>query len=203
MAIMPRSFLRPGLPPAANLATVRGGRFRGLAPRVRIDLGVQHEDVHVAAGSEDVVQPAEADVVGPAVAPEAPNAPADEVAGRGQQVLRLRSADLGQPAEFGHAGPLLADLSSVSCFARPERLPGRRPVAGRAGPRACGSSSVAGRPPGGSPCRTRHSPRTASWTRPGRGPARPPCRACRAGCHRRSKSSPWRCRPACGRRRTA
>ena len=61
-------------------------RLRRLAAGVRVDLGVEDEDVDVATGREDLVEAAEADVVGPAVAADDPDALADEVAGEGEQV---------------------------------------------------------------------------------------------------------------------
>ena len=94
------------------------GRFRRLAARVRVDLGVQHQDVHVAAGGEHVVQAAEADVVGPAVAAEAPDALADQVVGRGQQILGVGAVDGRQPlVQLGHQRARCAAISSsVSCL---------------------------------------------------------------------------------------
>ena len=56
-----------------------GCRLRRLAARIGVDLGVQHEQVDVAAGSEHVVEPAETDVVGPAVPADYPNRLHDEV----------------------------------------------------------------------------------------------------------------------------
>ena len=76
-----------GLPPAANLATApRGRRLRHLAAGVGIDLGVEHQDVDVAARCEHVIEPAVADVVGPAVAADDPDALLDQVVGHAQQV---------------------------------------------------------------------------------------------------------------------
>ena len=49
-------------------------RLGGLAAGVGVNLGIQHEDVDVLAGSEDVIQAAVADIVGPAVAAERPDA---------------------------------------------------------------------------------------------------------------------------------
>ena len=48
------------------------GRLGGLAAGVGIDLGVEDQDVDVFAGSEDVVQSAVTDVIGPAVAADDP-----------------------------------------------------------------------------------------------------------------------------------
>ena len=61
-------------------------RLRGLAAGVRVDLGVEDEDVDVATGREDLVDAAEADVVGPAVTADDPDALADEIAGEREQM---------------------------------------------------------------------------------------------------------------------
>ena len=95
MACSPRSFLAIGLPPAANLATApRGVAFDCLAAGVGIDLGVQDQDVHVAAGCEDVVEAAVADVISPAVAADDPDALLDEVVRHAQQVAGIGRVDL-------------------------------------------------------------------------------------------------------------
>ena len=52
-----------------------------LAAGVRVDLGIEDEDVDVAAQREHVVEPAEADVVRPAVTPDDPDALRDERVG--------------------------------------------------------------------------------------------------------------------------
>mmetsp|Transcript_115347 Transcript_115347/g.326833 ORF Transcript_115347/g.326833 Transcript_115347/m.326833 type:complete len:1234 (+) Transcript_115347:1948-5649(+) len=49
-----------------------GRRLGHLGPGVAVALGVEHEDVDVLAGGQHVVEAAEADVVGPAVAPDDP-----------------------------------------------------------------------------------------------------------------------------------
>jgi hypothetical protein len=57
------------LPAEANLAAAPSGvAFGRLTARVRVHFGVQDEDVHLAGHGEDMVQPSEADVIGPAVA---------------------------------------------------------------------------------------------------------------------------------------
>ena len=58
----------------------RGG-FRLLAAGVGVNLGVEHEDVHIAAGGDHVVEAAESDVVGPAVAADDPDALVHQVVG--------------------------------------------------------------------------------------------------------------------------
>ena len=88
-----------------------GRRLRGLPARVGIDLRIEHQEIDVAAGGEDVVDAAEADVVGPAVAAEAPHAAADEILGRGRQVLGVAAADGRQPLLQGrHQRALQGDL---------------------------------------------------------------------------------------------
>ena len=52
--------------------------LRRLAARVRVHLGVQHENVHVAAAAEHVIKSAGADVVGPSVTADDPDRLADQ-----------------------------------------------------------------------------------------------------------------------------
>ena len=64
-------------------------RLRRLAAGVRIDLGVEHEDVDVLARREHVVEAAVVDVVGPAVAADDPDRSTDEEVGEREQVGRI------------------------------------------------------------------------------------------------------------------
>ena len=88
----------------------RGG-FRSLATGVGIDLGIQHQHVHVARRGEDVVQSAEADVVCPAVAADDPDAAADKVVHNGQQIERRRFLHAQKPClQLRHPKALGADI---------------------------------------------------------------------------------------------
>ena len=73
-------------------------RLRRLAAGVRIDLGVEHQDVDVLARCEDVVEPAGVDVVRPAVAADDPHrSPHQEIRER-EQIGRIgirRAGELG------------------------------------------------------------------------------------------------------------
>ena len=73
-------------------------RLRRLPAGVGVDLGVEHEHVDVSPGREHVVEAAEADVVGPAVAADDPDALADEVVGEAEQLVRLGLAEQLEPA---------------------------------------------------------------------------------------------------------
>ena len=85
--------------------------FGHLPAGIRVDLSVQHQHIHVLARGEHVVQPAEADVVGPAVAAQNPYALSDQRVGDGQQVARVTGIVAGQlAAQRRHALALLADL---------------------------------------------------------------------------------------------
>ncbi len=88
-------------------------RLRRLAAGVGIDLGVEHQHVDVAAAGQHVIEPAVADVVGPAVAADDPDAAADQMIDDRQQIqreparamrqqprLQLRDADALR-ADFG------------------------------------------------------------------------------------------------------
>ena len=67
-----------------------GGGLRRLAAGVRVHLGVEHEDVDVPSGRQHVVEAAEADVVGPPVATDDPDALAHERVGDRRQLRRPR-----------------------------------------------------------------------------------------------------------------
>ena len=199
------------LPAAANLAIApRCGRLRRLATGVGVDLGVEHEDVDVAARGQDVVEPAEADVVGPAVAADDPHALADQGAGQREQMAgrvgrrRRRRRPTSRPSSSSSSrdAPPLGEHGLLVVLAG---VPGsRRPARGRPRRRArrAGREPSAAGPRGraGCPGRTRRCPRTGSCSRPARALRRSWPTASSAGCRRRSTSSPWRWPPASGRR---
>ena len=62
------------------------GRLGRLAAGVGVDLGVQHQQVHVLAGGQHGVHPARADVIGPAVPADDPDAAPDQLAGQPLQL---------------------------------------------------------------------------------------------------------------------
>ena len=203
---MPRSFLARRLAAGGELGHRAERRGLGhLAAGVRVHLGVEHQHVDVAAGGQDVVQAAVADVVGPAVAADDPDALLHQGVGQAEQVAASRvvlSAPASLPCSVGHPLALGGDAGfvglvgvqeAVDQFGADHVAPAGSPVRGRTRP-AC-------RSPGACPGRTRRCPRTASWTRPGRGRRLLTSRAWWAGCRRRSTSSRWRWRPSCGRRR--
>ena len=49
------------------------GRLGGLTAGVGVNLGIEYHDVYILAGSEDMIQAAEADIISPAVAAEDPD----------------------------------------------------------------------------------------------------------------------------------
>ncbi len=66
--------LAGGLAAGGELGHGPGGRgLGGLTAGVGVDLGVQNQHVHIFAGGQNMVQAAEADVVGPAVAADDPD----------------------------------------------------------------------------------------------------------------------------------
>ncbi len=108
----PEVLLRGPLPGGRELGD-RGAR-RGLgclSPGVGVHLGVEHDDVHVRAGCEDVVQAAVADVVGPAVAADDPQVGPHEGGGQRTEVLcpRVAVSGLETAEQLGHAVPLRGD----------------------------------------------------------------------------------------------
>ena len=96
-----------------NLADV--GSLGCLTAGVGVDLGVEDEHVDVAAGSQDVVESAVADVVGPAVAAEDPEGLLGEVLGVLEDGLCVGAAGLGDGGEdcLERLGGVLAGLGVV------------------------------------------------------------------------------------------
>ena len=74
--------LAPGLASGRELGDGAPGRGLGhLAAGIRVDFGVEHEDFDVTPAGEHMVEAAEADVVGPAVAADDPHALAHQHVG--------------------------------------------------------------------------------------------------------------------------
>ena len=150
------------------------GRLGRLAAGVGVDLGVQHQQVDVLAGGQHVVDPARADVVGPAVAADDPHAAPDQLVGQALQLPRVRGVDVrpgaGAARRPAPAGPRRRPRRA----GRPPgwRGPGPRRSGARAARPAGGRGPGAGRWPAGCPGRTRRCPRTASWPRPAPAPGR-------------------------------
>ena len=81
------------LPEAANCATSADvGSLGSLSAGVGVNLGIEYHNVYVLAGSQNVIQTAEADVVCPAVAAEDPNGLLSEVFLVSQNILAVRAA---------------------------------------------------------------------------------------------------------------
>ena len=205
----PRSFLPVPLPRGGELGDrAARRRLRRLAAGVGVHLGVEHEDVDVAARRQHVVEAAEADVVGPAVAADDPDALAHEVVGEREQVARVGvvgavDARRARRAARRRARAARAISGSVVLVGvedrrrrgrRRARAPGAR-ASSRGLRRVCASSAEAHaeaelgvvleqRVVPGRPAARRRSSSTA-WS---------------AGCRRRSTSSRWRWRRSCGRR---
>ena len=79
--------MRTGLAACGELGDGAARRgFRRLAAGVGVDLGVEHQQVHVASAGQHVIQAAVADVIGPAVAADDPDALLDQHVGHGQEV---------------------------------------------------------------------------------------------------------------------
>ena len=201
----PMSLRGVALPPAANFATApRGVAFEAWPAGVRVDLGVEHQHVHVAAGGQHVVEARRADVVGPAVAADDPDGLAHEVAGEAREAPRggVAAAPRGGARAPPRAraarrpprrrGPSSARIASASVLADPRRelaeqaaRLGRLPLEGEAHAEA----------ELGVVLEQRVGPRRAAargvaWSREWSG-----------GCRRRSRSSPSRSRRAPDRRR--
>ena len=130
MAISARDFFLIVLAGGGELRHLADvGSLGSLAAGVGVDLGVEHEDVDVLAGSQHVVQAAEADVVGPAVAAEDPDGLLGQVLLVVQDALRgLGSRRLRRRSNLGQGGDQLGVGGLV----------GWRPCRPRASSQACG-----------------------------------------------------------------
>ena len=85
------------MPPAANLATAASGvALDDLAARVGVDLGIENQDVDVAATGQNVVQATKADIIGPAIAADDPDRLLDQLVGQAHQVAHSRLFEAGQ-----------------------------------------------------------------------------------------------------------
>ena len=90
-----------------------------LTAGVGVDLGVEHQHVHVAPARQDMVQPAGPDVVGPAVAADDPHAAPDQVVHHAEQVGHGGAVQPGQPPlELGHPSALGAQLGLAQLAGR-------------------------------------------------------------------------------------
>jgi hypothetical protein len=175
MASMPRSFLAVCLPRAANLATApRGRRLGRLAAGVGVDLGVQHQQFHVLAGGQHGVHPGRADVIGPAVPADDPQAAPDQLVGQPLQLPGVRGVHSGQapaqlddPLALGRDGGLAVLVGLQDGPGQVLPRPGGEPLDQLAG---AGLEPVGW--PAGCPARTRRCPRTASSPRPAPAPRR-------------------------------
>ena len=113
----PRSFLAVALSGGRELGhRAARGRLGGLTAGIRVDLGVEDEDVDVAARRQDLVDAAEPDVVRPAVAADDPDALANEVARQREQVARvgcrrspsIRTERVAQEVDRARAGATIS-----------------------------------------------------------------------------------------------
>ena len=109
--------------PLAGARELRHGaerrRLRGLAAGVGVDLGVEDQDVDVASARQHVVEAAVADVVGPAVAADDPDAAPDQMIDHRQEIARRFAVLLEEPGlQFGDADSLGADfrLLNLRCI---------------------------------------------------------------------------------------
>src|SRR5205085_422101 len=73
----------------------RGG-FGCLASGIGVDLGIEDEDVDIAATGEHVIEAAIADIVGPAIAADDPDALFDEGIRHAEEVAGFQSIDSGK-----------------------------------------------------------------------------------------------------------
>ena len=86
--------------------------------------GVEHEDVAVAAARQHVVEPAIADVIGPAVATDDPDRAADQMVDDREQVLRrlVRRQLQQRGLQLGDTDALRADIRFLDLRRSEDRL---------------------------------------------------------------------------------
>ena len=121
-----------------------GRRLRRLAAGVRVHLGVEHQDVHVPARRQDVVETAEADVVGPAVAADDPDALADRASPATARRWRASGSSSPSRAATSRATARAGRRSAARSPARRRGStgPGPSPTTGASRPRSSRASSV-------------------------------------------------------------
>ena len=102
-----------------------GGGLGGLPAGVGIDLSVEDEDVDVPPARQDVIEPAEADVVGPPVATDDPDAFAHQGIGNRRQVDRRAAVLVGVRKAAEH-GSQLGHALALGPDPRLGRLVGRQ-----------------------------------------------------------------------------
>ena len=201
------------LPAAANLATAARGRgLRGLAAGVRVHLGVEHEHVDVATGTEHVIEAAGADVVRPTVAADDPDVLADQGSstrstGAPWRRVRVgtcasgeRFVERGDPLALGRdrrtRRPLLGDPAS--------RLGKLAAEVGASSSTSARASRPCGRGRGGCPRPNSALSSNREFDQAGPATRRRSCpTAWSGGCRRRSTSSRWRWPRSSGRRTAA
>ena len=69
-------------------------RLRHLAPGIRVNFGIQHEEVDVPTRREDMIESTIPDVVGPAVTPDDPDAAPDQMIDHRRKFARCLAVDL-------------------------------------------------------------------------------------------------------------
>ena len=193
--------MRDGLAGGGELGG--GAERRGLgrlAAGVGVDLGVEHQDVDVAAAWPARGRGRRSRCRRPSRRRRRSRRSSSPGSRRACSSRRASGASM--PPSVCLQGDDALALGRDAGLGRLVGLEQRlRPGCRRAGRRAARRSSrgllaCACRRPAACRGRTRRCPRTASWTRPGRGRRGRWCRASSAGCRRRSTSSRWRWRSA-------
>src|SRR4051794_9190194 len=107
--------LRPRLPAGCKLRNSGArGSFGGLSASIRIHLGIEHQQVHVSAAGQDVIETAIADVIRPAVAAYDPDTLLNEHVGDREQLPRFNGVvALQLVLEYFNSLPLFEDVGLV------------------------------------------------------------------------------------------
>ena len=94
--------LGAGLAIAGELRHRSPGRgLRHLSAGVGVHLRIQHQDVDVVMGGEEVIDAAEADVVGPAITADHPDTAFHQVIGQAEQAADRYQGFVGVPGAWG------------------------------------------------------------------------------------------------------
>ena len=106
----------------ANLATAPLRGLGHLAAGIRIDFCIKHQNIHIPARAQHVVETSETDVVGPSIAADEPNTLAHESIGSDEQRPCFGGIHRGKPLlQFCDALALRFDarLLGLVCFEQP------------------------------------------------------------------------------------
>ena len=93
-----------------------------MSSRIGVNLGIEHQQVDVESTSQHVIEAAVANVVGPAVSADDPDALLHHHVGEGQELLCFGQIQCLQSFfELGNFCPLLKDVSFIFLWSSEDR----------------------------------------------------------------------------------